>query len=628
MSLDGGIGSPRILARRLLRSHLEWWGGYFRRCTQSGIDFFSDSDNEFNPVLGSEALLSVLLPLVDTKTFNASMLRSPDPGVTSVLSSLKLATSAKDGHGVIGSSLSTADFDGLFSVLQNFFERSKGNLSGGTYFTLDGDNPELTSLPVIDAMSAGLSVSLATIKLITRLSKDSPPAAKYMERWDGLRREAMERLRVSMFALHDSFVVSDIESADWDRAVNKRYPFERSAFLSVVQKLRDLDIPISVASFDAEFEIGWSWGVLAPPSRVPRPEGLTDVFTFADQHLYADSDVYLYFTSMALDGLADLWAEEVQAGGFLGAEELLIANRLRAMWAVTIEYWTILARQRCEDTGLTRLQDLPWQTTDKDESEYYSLYLLNILIRQGSAMSPEEIDQYVMLAKELSERGRITRRPPQGDSEAGIDPGLLLHSPGKILTLGIADEMGKTTKGIENPRWAAYDFAPTLLKAVAQLTNAALSLQTFRMSTDLLTQILIHIDQRRLTTGLDGRGDPAAWDNLVSVFPILSFKASSQATFLPAFDGGLRSWYFTERVVEALSILSGRTGAAAPPSPLLVQLTTEIVNFSEWMAVEESDEESRSVSESHDFSSLRSKAVSDPIFVLGQLLPRYGGRGN
>jgi len=622
-------GSPRIFARRTLRTVLEWWGRNYLRSVGEDLDFFSDDDNVFNVVLAAESLMTVLLPLVETEIFNASLMRSPDTGVASLLSAVKTAANPDKRLEPVPTSISMADFDGLFGVIQTYFERAESSLAGGSYFTTMSKSETIRDLPVVDAMSMGISVSLATLKLLSRLSKDSPPAAKYVaDHWSSLRGKAVERLRICMYAIHDSFVVADIEGAVWDQSIGNDYPWDRGAQLSVIQKIRDLRIQTSAGSLEGPFEVGWSWGIQAGGLRAPRPEGLNNPVEYEESDAFSDPNVYLYFTAVALDGLVDLWDEEVQTGEFLGPDELILANRLRAMSTVTLEYWTILASQRNAQTGLIRLQDLPWRTTDKDESEYYSIYLLNILLRQGSSMRSELVEQMVMLAKELAERGRITRRPLLPPPGVNQDSGVLLQRPGKVLTLGLVNSEGKALANeTDSLKWSMYDYSPALLKAVSQLSVIAKDPQVFRTGMELMSQILIHLERRRLTSGSDGRGDAAAWDHAESVFPTLA-SLSGGRPIVGTGRGGLTSWYFTERVVEALTMVCGQSSVNAPAVPLLSQLAVELVNYSEWEATEHADEVWHSLSGEFNFADLRARASSNPLSVLAQLLPRIDGKSS
>src|SRR5690606_33746707 len=113
-------------------------------------------------------------------------------------------------------------------------------------------------------------------------------------------------------------------------------------------------------------------------------------------------------------------------------------------------------------TGRWPLEDLPWQTTDGRESDYFSLLVTSVMVQDlpGRRASTADLGRVGLVLNELANRARITRRPFEKD------PAVAMHSPGVAFELEGTEELG-------GPRlsWRASDFAPLLLRRATRIAS-------------------------------------------------------------------------------------------------------------------------------------------------------------
>ncbi len=228
-----------------------------------------------------------------------------------------------------------------------------------------------------------------------------------------------------------------------------------------------------------------------------------------------------------MDGIQDLFTERTRVLGLLNDEQQRLARSLQVRFDLTRQFWTKVATFGGGHSW--PLEDLPWVTSDGEESDYYSV-LLTSIVMQGigsDRIGSSEVERIGRLLEELANRGRITRRLMRND------PALEVHMPGMRLRMMGSD---KVTAG-PLLRWTVTSYSVLLLKRmlrVAELLDNSASRIRFLDEAD---KIWAHVEGRRMGTG-PSRG---LWDEPAQVFPDAS---------LPTFD--VPSWYHTERVIEVL----------------------------------------------------------------------------
>jgi hypothetical protein len=301
------------------------------------------------------------------------------------------------------------------------------------------------------------------------------------------------------------------------------------------------------------FECGWSWGVV---DGAPEIEYTADI---GQQPAgVAEARPYLYFTLAALDGIQDLNSKRTRMVGLLSVEQQRLARALQLRWDLTQQFWAKIATFGEADTW--PVEDLPWITSDGEESDYFSLLLGSIVIAEVSTEPRVNVNaaRIGRLFEELSNRARITRR------ETRNDPALALHAPGVQLQL-IGSE-----KVAEGPRlqWTVPSYSLLVLKRLLRVAEL-LDDNAARVRTlDLADRIWRHIERRRIIAP-DGRG---LWDEPAQVF-----------AGVPAASDGLPSWHQTERVMEALVAAANVTQAAQAPTTDLERNAQQLLAEAEYL---------------------------------------------
>jgi hypothetical protein len=356
---------------------------------------------------------------------------------------------------------------------------------------------------------------------------------------DKLERLASIRLTAAMVGLLRSFSIKVFDANSEPGRIlchrsNQSGLPERKIIADLHYKLREIksslrDISIgSGRSADLDspnrfFECGWSWGIVKGADSIElREEDAREKIAQPDG--VAEDRPYLYFTGVALDGIADLFTPRTLILGLLNEQQRALAEALEIRWEHTQRYWSTIATF---GDGRWPLEDLPWCTSDGTESDYYSLQVSSIVVQelQRTRGSDANLKRVGDVLSDLANRGRINRRPLRDD------PAFELHAPGVRLRLRGSEEAGDHQIG-----WLVSSFAPLLLKrtfAIAKLVR----------DTDLRGDLLkfadtvwIHLLLRRLK---DGPGEDL-WDQPGDAFDQFSTRHE------------LPSWYYTERVVECL----------------------------------------------------------------------------
>jgi hypothetical protein len=503
------------------------WGGRFGR----------------NSVSDAEQLLTILYPATVIRSLAVS---SVDQTADDVLDHLHSLGDELDIPqkliGFIGDYMRAYLIDGTpdFSAGDSFQSED-----GGTPVA-----PAQLTLGIVDSYSMSLTLCLSTLEFL-RIYRRGLRSARMIKEVDEVEKLCRQRLSAAMVGLLRSFNVNTFApDAPAGRAmcamVNQTGAANEIVVRDLLEDLADIRTTI-LTGFELGFgqitdelekrgrlfECGWSWGVVDGA-----PEVALQTVDIGKQPIgVAEARPYLYFTVAALDGIQDLFSEETRLRSLLDVEQQRLARALQLRWDVTRQFW---ARLATFGSGKWPIEDLPWTTTDGNESDYYSLLLTSMVIQdtgQGK-LSVADAERIWLLLEKLAERGRITYRPTLGDQAVA------LHVPGVRLQL-IGSE-----KVAEGPQlqWTVPSYSALALKRLLKVAELLDDNATRVRILDLADQIWKHIERRRITAP-DGRG---LWDEPAQVFTRESFELY-----------GAPSWHQTERVMEALVAAAGVTESSS-----------------------------------------------------------------
>jgi hypothetical protein len=319
-----------------------------------------------------------------------------------------------------------------------------------------------------------------------------------------------------------------------------------------VSKAEDLDNP------NVLFEVGWTWGVASDAPQFKLEPNEPPELTGVQQKGYAISKPYLYFTLVALDAIELLGSERTRVLGLLDDRQERLANALLTRRELTQMYWSRLARF---GRGRWPLEDLPWQTVDDQESDYFSLLVCAVLIQDLRRREANEDDlrRLEPLLSELANRARLTRRPTRDD------PAVAMHSPGLLITLEGSELLGPQMA------WRVSDFAPLLLKRamqVAALTSDSLARDRLM---ELASEVWNHMAARRFTRGAAA----GLWDSPSAVYPGTVDMSDEPA------------WYTTYRVTDALVTAATTQSSRPTRNDDLSMTATAMVSEAEYLLNQE-----------------------------------------
>jgi hypothetical protein len=491
-----------------------------------------------NSISDAEQLLSVILPATGFSSFRFD---TPDRTDEDVLAALHILGNAGDIPLRV------------VRVLGEYFERYSTTdgvpqFSGGSLFTAaDPDenvSPSQRSLEVVESYSVSVTLTLASIGFTRRLTAavSRPELKAEIARVESL---ASQRLTAALVGLLRSFAVNafDVDS-DYGHnlvsSINRGKPADRrflndlnDALRDTTASLRDLTIGSGIVkdldSPSRLYECGWSWGVVvgAPeldfvsPEVVPQADGI------------ALDAPFLYFTVVALDGLAELFSADVRRQGLLNDLQLRLAAALNLRWDITQAYWSTIAT--FGNGGLWPLEDLPWLTTDGAQSDYFSLLVTSISTRNLAEQRGTDADlsRIGRVLEELAERSRITRRPNTGGSAVA------LHDPGVEVGLDGTEQVGPALT------WVATDFAPLLLKRAIRVAGLINDIDLRVRLLDLVDNVWFHVLSRRHFDKDERDAWRGLWDQPSNVFPQIGSRFKQP------------SWHHTVRVVECLVSAAG-----------------------------------------------------------------------
>ncbi|MBV8890439.1 MAG: hypothetical protein JO266_00410 [Acidobacteria bacterium] len=531
----------RIQPRRQI---LDIWRSVVRASFQDGAWVWGGRD-ESNSISDAEQLLCLLYPATELPNL---ALDRPDAMAEDV-------SKALEDLGEV-----SAIPQKLIEVLADYIdrytdERGEPIFAAGSYLgTGDNDGSSVTDpqritdeqreLGVVASYSLSVSLCLAALGFMRVFKPLIVRRVALSQKIERLEQSVSVRLTAAMIGLLRSFAVNTVGTNDPARAVMLAVVNQngapdhlvlsnlRTRLARVRTRLLD-DVRLGVAAEvglseeDRLFECGWGWGIVrnATPVTINVSQaGLTDQPRIGMQVGIADPRPYLYSTVVALDGINDLLSRRTRDMGLLNDEQRGLSEALQLRWDLTQRYWSTIARFG-ENWPL---EDIPWRTSDGEESDYFSLLVSAVLVQDLKAReaTDDDLNRAVLIFESLAQRGRITRRVTLDDPAVGM------HVPGKQMRLGGTAAIGPQLY------WTAADFAPLLFKRTLQSARLSANANARDRLMRLAEMTVDHLSRRRISH------DPAAglWDDPADVlFP----HEGRQPQDKP-------SWYLTERVVEAL----------------------------------------------------------------------------
>jgi len=521
-----------------------------------------------NSISDAEQLLCLMYPAASVANLRLDV---PDSTSRDVLESLRVL-----GDGV---KIPKLMIDVISEYMDTYTAEDGTPLFGaGKYFQPVDPSAALTdkqlTLGVVDSFATAITLSLATLGFLNVFGR-SVRRQELREKISALKTATSKRLSAAMVGLLRSFCVYVFEpesppgqtlcrtlnqSGEPDRLVVERL---QRRLANVRASFREARLGLSQDdALDNEnmlFECGWSWGVVTDAPQVPTSEQIGEQAAGA-----ALSAPYLYFTVVALDGIGDLFSDRTRVLGLLNEEQQRLAQALQLRWSLTRQYWSAVARF---GEGRWPLEDIPWRTTDAEESDYFSLLVTAVVMMDliGRQATDDDLTRTVAVLEELAIRGRVNRRVVRGD------PAIGLHVPGVVLSLYGAEKFGPDVL------WTVSDYSVLLLKRAAR----AAGLSRSRSARDRLSTVaeaaLGHLWSRRIRKG---RGS-GLWDDPSQVFPGV------------VAEDDLPSWYLTERVIECLIIAAESVGESPIRSPRLLEVATDLLGEADQLFSQEQLEASQ-----------------------------------
>ncbi|ABW16228.1 conserved hypothetical protein [Parafrankia sp. EAN1pec] len=445
-------------------------------------------------------------------------------------------------------------------------ERGAPVFSGGSYFQPVGQGepltPEQRALEIVDSFSMSITLSLAILGFVREFRPTVRRDALLAEMRE-LEKAASRRLTASMVGILRSFTVRTFAAySEEGRALCDLVNTEGKSTEKVLDEVRDALVPartslrelklgveLSAEAVDDDsvlFECGWSWGIIRDAPPVDAGTGVV-----VDQSPgVAQAKPSLYFTVVALDGISDLFSARTRQLGLINPDQEGLVGALQLRSNLAQLYWSTIAR-----LGRSRwpVEEVPWRSANPadegPETDYDTLLAASITIEALATERARDVDiaRIADVLAELAVRGRVTRRARLRE------PAIELHVPGVRLPLTGAEDLGPAME------WPVADFSTALLKRVARTAavtrDSALRDRLVGLADEIWDR---HVRLRQLSDG-PGAG---LWDD------ISLFKLS------PTDKGP--SWYFTERVMEALVTVAA-VSVARPYSARLADLALDML---------------------------------------------------
>jgi hypothetical protein len=303
------------------------------------------------------------------------------------------------------------------------------------------------------------------------------------------------------------------------------------------------------------FECGWSWSVVRQAPRITL-DGTLGVQ--GQREGPAENAPYLYFTAVALDAIEELFSPRTQLLNLLDSTQQRLANALELRRQLTHAFWSCIAT-----FGTGRrwpLEDIPWQTTDGLQNEYYSVLISGLFVQERVKQPAADADlaRVGVIFAEQAGRSRVTRRAVAKDINA-----ISAHDPGEHEPLRGSEAGGPEGVGRPQLAWMVSDIAPLLLDRSLRLAGHFDAGAARTRVLDLADRIWEHLLTRRI------EAEPAhgLWDQPGRAFPEVPGVATQTEV----------SWYHTKRVLDCL-VSAGRIVSEPPrPSPDLARTADEML---------------------------------------------------
>jgi hypothetical protein len=510
-----------------------------------------------NSISDAEQLLTILYPATAIESLKVD---SVDQTADDVLEYLRSLGNAEDVPRQL--------IIFLGDYMRTYLVDGAPDFSGDSYFGTEDAaagpvTPEQRRLHMVDSYSMSVTLCLSTLGFL-RVYRPSLRSQRMLNEVDELEKLASQRLTAAMVGLLRSFTVNTFDPTDpagqaMCTMINQSGIATEILVNNLLGELAEIraglqqELTIGSGQVAEElenrgrlFECGWSWGVVDGAPEVPyateigsQPVGV------------AEARPYLYFTSVALDGIQDLFSERTRLRRLLNEEQQRLARALQLRWDMTRQFWAKIATF---GGGRWPLEDVPWITTDGRESDYYSL-LLTAIVLQGAGSEQAvnvDVERVGRVLEELANRGRITRRPTVDD------PAIALHIPGMQLRLVGSEKVD------EGPRlqWTVSSFTLLVLKRLLRVAELLEDSSGRIRFLDLADQIWVHMERRRIEATA-GRG---LWDEPTQVFTGTAFEAY-----------GIPSWYHTERVIEVLVAAANVTQSQPAATTELIEIAQQLL---------------------------------------------------
>jgi hypothetical protein len=541
----------RIQPRRQI---LDIWQSVVRSSFQDGAWVWGGRDQP-NSISDAEQLLCLLYPATELPNLT---LDRPD----AIANDVSKALAGLGGVSAIPQKL----IDALADYIHRYTdEQGEPVFAGGSYLATgisDGSSVtesqqitgEQQALGVVASYSMSVSLCLAALGFMRTFKLTARKTT--LQKIERLEQSISGRLTSAMIGLLRSFVVTTVGANDPARAVMLAFVNQDDASEQIVlsnlhtrlarvrTRLLDdvqigIDIETELSDEDRLFECGWGWGIVrnATPVEIDvEKAGLTGKPRIGTQVGVAEPRPYLYSTVVALDGINDLRSQRTRELGLLNEEQRRLSDALQTRWDLTQRYWSTIARFGDQKWPL---EDIPWRTSDGQESDYYSLLVSAVLVQdlENRQATDDDLNRAVLIFESLAQRGRITRRVTVDD------PAIAFHVPGVQIRLGGTESVGPPLY------WTVADFAPLLLKRTLQSAHLSANVNARVQLLRLAEMTMDHLSQRQI-----GKGPAEGlWDDPAKVlFPRNDHQSENRP-----------SWYLTERVVEAL-VEAARTFRGPP----------------------------------------------------------------
>jgi hypothetical protein len=571
-------------------------------------------NDRHNPIIDAEALLAFLYPQHVVGKFHIYY----DPGnksyfhpdIVAMLKSLIQGSTAKIPEKEL--------LDRVFDLIEWFFRQHSEDrvpLFGGDGYLISsvkgGERGESSSdsgkvgegssasthahMHLTEAYSFSITLSIVFLKLAKGLGDrwrqtDNVSGDSY-QRLGALRERAGERLTKALAGLVATFAVEEFKQTDWETRTGRDWSRHDKKLEVIRTRLKTLGYPIES---EGAFECGWSW---APVQREDGRRSKAEAQDHKDSRefqeidkliesilsetaVYGEPAPYFYFTVSALDAIADITSREFRELEILDKEQVYLANRLENLSSIVTTYWRELAFGSDGDEWPV-VSFVPWAPSDTDPtnpkqaSEYWNLYLLRIF-GEDLPSRTQDVEKLIQLLRKLADAGRITRKPfpPKTDPAIG-----LLHAPGFRLSLLGKDRGNRADVEFQ---WDIYDFAPQLLKVCGHALLRASETRQREELSKLAAEIWEHLDRRADEGGGSGMFEGTSWDRIKGGFPSYDFALAGSKEPLPGTPNKVGSWYFTERIVEALVAVAAAQAVQPDASTELRSVCISLVNQLEY----------------------------------------------